>query len=348
MSDDKSEDARGFRVEYAKTGRSTCKDAKCKLPIATGEVRIAKMVQNPYTDSGADMPLWYHVQCVFDNLSRGRAGSKRIEVIDDLEGYADLKAGDKKSLKSRIEAVAETNDALSASDDACDRLENTDGDNNKFWSVQVAGSKTLVKWGNIGEEGFQQLKEHADDDAAIKFKDKMIKQKLGRGYAMISGSSGADDKSKAATSKAVKKEEEEVVPKEESRGVSKKRKATAIKKEKEEKEGDECDATGKDDDDCSQAKKKSKTEKPAVAAAAKGDASDGDAHGFAVEYAKSGRAKCRDSRCPSPAIEKGAYVPVRAGEGGDTRPSVYLPEKGAGQCDLACVCSALCVCGVVT
>lgn len=77
-------DALGFIAEYAKSGRSTCK--QCKTAIADGELRIGKLVPNPYK-AGSEMPLWYHRDCMFDNLRKGRAGKVRIYCEEDLKGF---------------------------------------------------------------------------------------------------------------------------------------------------------------------------------------------------------------------------------------------------------------------
>lgn len=58
-------DAR-YCVEYAKSGRSTCK--KCKQPIEKGAERIGKVTANPFGDDGGEMKAWYHMRCIFETL----------------------------------------------------------------------------------------------------------------------------------------------------------------------------------------------------------------------------------------------------------------------------------------
>ncbi len=58
-------DAR-YCVEYAKTGRSSCK--KCKSQIEKGVCRIGKMTPNPFSDDGGDMKVWYHTRCMFETF----------------------------------------------------------------------------------------------------------------------------------------------------------------------------------------------------------------------------------------------------------------------------------------
>jgi DNA 3'-phosphatase len=57
-------------------------------------------------------------------------------------------------------------------------------DEGKYWSIVVVGSKTRVRWGKLGageEEGVVE-KVHTDEQAAEKFKEKTLKEKLKRGY----------------------------------------------------------------------------------------------------------------------------------------------------------------------
>lgn len=46
MSDTEDIEAVPFAVEKAKTGRSACK--KCKQKLAAGELRMSKVVDNPW------------------------------------------------------------------------------------------------------------------------------------------------------------------------------------------------------------------------------------------------------------------------------------------------------------
>lgn len=55
-----------YCVEYAKTGRSSCK--KCKQQIEKGVSRIGKISANPFNDDGGDMKVWYHMRCMFETL----------------------------------------------------------------------------------------------------------------------------------------------------------------------------------------------------------------------------------------------------------------------------------------
>lgn len=96
-----------YVIEYAKTGRSGCKDKDCKKSgnnkIDAGEMRIGKNSPNPFSQEEGDTKLdWYHPACWFATQTRMRAGSKKVEATDDLEGYDKLKADDKATVKDLI------------------------------------------------------------------------------------------------------------------------------------------------------------------------------------------------------------------------------------------------------
>ncbi|XP_035214812.1 DNA ligase 3-like isoform X2 [Stegodyphus dumicola] len=77
-----------YCVDLAKRGVAGCKN--CNVKIDKGLVRIAKIIPNPFTESGGDMKQWFHVRCIFEKLSRARATTKKIEGPDDLEGWDQL------------------------------------------------------------------------------------------------------------------------------------------------------------------------------------------------------------------------------------------------------------------
>ena len=55
-----------YCIEYAKTGRSSCK--KCKSQIEKEVPRVGKITPNPFNDDGGDMKVWYHMRCIFETL----------------------------------------------------------------------------------------------------------------------------------------------------------------------------------------------------------------------------------------------------------------------------------------
>lgn len=55
-----------YCVEYARSGRSSCK--KCKQQIEKGVGRIGKITANAFSDDGGEMKMWYHMRCMFETL----------------------------------------------------------------------------------------------------------------------------------------------------------------------------------------------------------------------------------------------------------------------------------------
>jgi uncharacterized protein (TIGR02996 family) len=52
----------------------------------------------------------------------------------------------------------------------------------KFWNIELQGKRYTVSFGKVGKTGQTQAKEFADTDAARKAHDKLIKEKLSKGY----------------------------------------------------------------------------------------------------------------------------------------------------------------------
>ncbi|XP_029442383.1 DNA ligase 3-like [Rhinatrema bivittatum] len=92
-----------YCVDYARR-LAGCK--KCKEKIVKGAVRIAKIVPNPFTESGGDMKEWYHVKCIFEKLEKARATTKKIEHITDLEGWEELQDPEKDVINQHIKELS--------------------------------------------------------------------------------------------------------------------------------------------------------------------------------------------------------------------------------------------------
>lgn len=99
MSD--TEEERIFEVEVAKNGRAGCK--KCKLKCLPAELRIAKIVPNPFGDG--KMKNWYHIPCMFEMFHKQRATTKRIEVEDDIIGFDLLSNDDQNMVREKIQEI---------------------------------------------------------------------------------------------------------------------------------------------------------------------------------------------------------------------------------------------------
>jgi uncharacterized protein (TIGR02996 family) len=61
-------------------------------------------------------------------------------------------------------------------------FEFVEGTSSKFWAIEVNGARTLVSFGKIGTKGQTKVKDFADEAAARRECDKLIKEKLGKGY----------------------------------------------------------------------------------------------------------------------------------------------------------------------
>ena len=62
------------------------------------------------------------------------------------------------------------------------RFELIEGKSAKFWSIQVDDVKVKVRYGRIGTEGQLQTKTFSDADAAWRHAEKLLTEKLGKGY----------------------------------------------------------------------------------------------------------------------------------------------------------------------
>ena len=77
----------------------------------------------------------------------------------------------------------------------------------KFWQIQVDGASYTVTYGRVGTAGQTTLKEYGDDEACLRAAEKIIAQKLGKGYAdaEVPTSKPAAKKKTAAKKAATKK-----------------------------------------------------------------------------------------------------------------------------------------------
>ena len=63
-----------------------------------------------------------------------------------------------------------------------DRFLFAEGNSNKFWEIAVDGVKLIVRFGRVGTKGQVQLKSFADEETALKEKEKLIREKTNKGY----------------------------------------------------------------------------------------------------------------------------------------------------------------------
>lgn len=71
------------------------------------------------------------------------------------------------------------------------RFELIEGKSSKFWEVEIQGATLAVRFGRIGTNGQSQTKEFADTAAVEKERDKLIREKTGKGYKETTIDAGA-------------------------------------------------------------------------------------------------------------------------------------------------------------
>lgn len=81
-----------WKVEYAKSGRSSCRS--CKSNIEKEALRLGKMVQSSQFDGF--MPMWNHASCVLRKANQ-------IKSLDDVEGIESLRWEDQQKIRKYVE-----------------------------------------------------------------------------------------------------------------------------------------------------------------------------------------------------------------------------------------------------
>jgi uncharacterized protein (TIGR02996 family) len=71
------------------------------------------------------------------------------------------------------------------------RYEFSEGSSNKFWEIELTGSSFTTTYGKIGASGQTTLKSFKDDAAAKKEYDKIVAEKVKKGYALVGGGAPA-------------------------------------------------------------------------------------------------------------------------------------------------------------
>ena len=71
------------------------------------------------------------------------------------------------------------------------RFELVEGKSSKFWEVQAEGCTVTVRFGRMGTNGQTQTKTFADEAAALKEQDKLIRAKTAKSYAEAPVAAGA-------------------------------------------------------------------------------------------------------------------------------------------------------------
>ena len=62
------------------------------------------------------------------------------------------------------------------------RFQFVEGNSSKFWQTEVCGAEVHIQFGRIGTSGQAVTKSFADEATAAKHADKIIREKLAKGY----------------------------------------------------------------------------------------------------------------------------------------------------------------------
>src|SRR5215831_9414919 len=74
------------------------------------------------------------------------------------------------------------------------RYEFSEGSSNKFWEITLEGSTFTTTYGRIGSDGQSTTKSFKSDAEAKKAYDKLIAEKVKKGYELVGGDEdGGDD-----------------------------------------------------------------------------------------------------------------------------------------------------------
>ena len=71
------------------------------------------------------------------------------------------------------------------------RYEFSEGTSNKFWEITLRGASFVTRYGKLGTDGQETLKEFDTPDKAKKEYDKLIAEKEKKGYELVGKGAGA-------------------------------------------------------------------------------------------------------------------------------------------------------------
>jgi predicted DNA-binding WGR domain protein len=78
------------------------------------------------------------------------------------------------------------------------RYEFSEGSSNKFWEITLDGSSFTTTYGRIGTDGQTSLKEWDSDEKAKKEYDKLVAEKVKKGYTLVGGKANGKAAAKPA------------------------------------------------------------------------------------------------------------------------------------------------------
>ncbi len=101
-----------YEAELARSGRSCCKEFRCKEQIEEGELRIGIKVEK--SDHYGDTIGWYHPKCLWRTFDYHKNANKRITKTEDIIGFDGLDDHDVEVFKKLIKSRRATNKSTSA------------------------------------------------------------------------------------------------------------------------------------------------------------------------------------------------------------------------------------------
>src|SRR5262249_26287511 len=123
----------------------------------------------------------------YDHLSLpGALGGRRAAFPIVRRGSQGCSGGTDGGARSQCKKQKEKTAAL-PSGSAKRHFEFSEGGSNKFWEIAVSGSEVTVRFGRIGTNGQTQTKKLPEPAAATKHADKLIAEKVDKGYVEAGG-----------------------------------------------------------------------------------------------------------------------------------------------------------------
>jgi predicted DNA-binding WGR domain protein len=123
---------------------------------------------------------WLHQpQKVLDQVRKRIFEEQKTEMMESLSAaYTETIIQDSEINPASAQSATGLYDALEYT-----TLTYAEGTSNKFWAAAIDGQKLIIRFGRIGTKGQTQIKTFESIEAAQAEKEKMIKEKLGKGYA---------------------------------------------------------------------------------------------------------------------------------------------------------------------
>lgn len=110
------------------------------------------------------------------------------------------------------------------------RYEFSDGKSDKFWTIELSGSSHTVSYGRIGTNGQTKTKDFDSDDDAKSSYDKLIAQKVKKGYVKVGAEEAAAPAKKSASTDGTATVAKKASAKKSSKKAAKKKTASAATK----------------------------------------------------------------------------------------------------------------------